>query len=127
MNAADVIPIAAHFPMLKTLQHQRQAEAMPPVDAALVHLCVSLRKDQQDRRRFDVVDPEDWESFNRDTVALRDLTHHIAETPATSRIGLRAKALALHALLDGGSGDLYEDAATPDLLAWSLVQDILAE
>jgi hypothetical protein len=127
MNAADATSITSHFPSLQTLQHQHQAEAMPPVDAALIHLCVKLRKDQQDKHRFDVIDEPDWESFNQESTALRSLVKCIADTPATSRIGLRAKALALRALLDEGCGDLYEDAASPDLLAWSLIQDILTE
>ena len=127
MTTADAISITTSFPTLQALQHQRKAEAMPPVDAELIHLCVRLRKDQQAKRCFELAEPQDWNSFCEESAGLRDLAQCIADTPATSRIGLRAKALALHALLDEGSGDLYEDAATPDLLAWSLVQDILAD
>jgi hypothetical protein len=127
MTTADTMSITTSFPTLRTLQQQRQAEAMPPVDVELIHLCVRLRKDQQAKRRFDLTEPQDWDAFYEESAELRDLAQCIANTPATSRIGLRAKALALHALLDEGSGDLYEDAATPDLLAWSLVQDILTD
>jgi hypothetical protein len=125
MTVADAMSIAANFPVLQTLEHQRSAEAAPPVDSLLLHLCVRLRKDQQEKRRAGTIEPQDWESFNRDSATRHNLIRCIAETPATSRIGLRAKALALHALLDEGGGELFEDAAMPDLLAWSLVQDIL--
>jgi hypothetical protein len=127
MTAASVMPITAVFPALQTMQDQRRAEAAPPVDAALVGLCVRLRKDQQARRCCEQLRPQDWESFSHDSAALRATIRLIADTRATSRIGLRAKALALHALLDEGGGELYEDAAAPDVLAWSLLQDILSE
>jgi hypothetical protein len=125
MTIADTMSITANFPVLQTLEHQRSAEAAPPVDAMLLQLCVRLRKDQQDKRCSGTVEPQDWESFTCDSVERINLIQCIAETPATSRIGMRAKALALHSLLDEGGGELYEDAAMPDLLAWSLVQDIL--
>jgi hypothetical protein len=97
------------------------------VDAELVHLCAMLRDRQPGRRQPDTIAPQDWESFQRDTDVHLDLVRRIAKTPVTSRVGLRAKALALHALLDEGTGDLHEEAAAPDQLAWSLVQDILTE
>jgi hypothetical protein len=127
MSAADAIPIAVTFPGLQSLQQQRSAEAAAPPDAALVHLCLRLRDDLQAQRRLGTVEPEDWEGFNRDSVIRSELIHRIADTPATGRVALRAKALALHALLDEGAGDLHEDAATPDRLAWSLIEDILTE
>jgi hypothetical protein len=137
MHTVQALPIAASFPMLQTLQRQRAAEVAAataeetgrpaPADAGLLHLCAQLREDQNGLRCFGTVEPQRWESFSRDTAALLALIRRVAETPASSRAGLRAKALALHALLDEGGGGLYDDAAAPDLLAWSLVQDILAE
>lgn len=126
MTVADARSIAANFPVLQTLEHQRSAEAAPPVDSMLLHLCVRLREDQRNKRRSNAIEPQDWESFDRDNAVRGLLVQGIAETPATSRIGLRAKALVLHALLDEGGGELSDDAAMPDVLAWSLVQDILA-
>jgi hypothetical protein len=127
MNAVNVVSMAANFPLLQALQHQRAAEAAPAADVVLVLLCTKLREEQQDKSHFVTIEPQSWESFGRDAAALNALIRGIADTPATSRVGLRAKALALHALLDEGGGSLCEDAAAPDLLAWSLVQDILAD
>ena len=112
-------------PGLQALEQQRSAEVAPPVDGVLVRLCVKLRKDQGRKCRSGNVEPQDWESFSHDAAAELSLVQMIAETSATSCIGLRAKALALHALLDEGGGELCEDASAPDLLAWSLVRDFL--
>jgi hypothetical protein len=92
----------------------------------LVRLCEKICEEQQGHCQFDAIEPQDWESYDRASATVHNLTRAIAATPATSHSGLRAKALALCALLDDGNGELYEDAAAPDVLAWSLVQDILA-
>jgi uncharacterized protein with von Willebrand factor type A (vWA) domain len=105
----ETMPITAEITKLQTLQQACGTGALPPMDAALVQLCDALEESQNGDLDVDV------------------LIQRIADTPATSRVGLRAKALALRALLDDGDGSLYEDASTPDLLAWSLVQDILAD
>lgn len=116
--------LAETFPALQELRRQRAAEAAPAADVTLLRLCADLRTDRRAEHRFGVVEPKDWDSFHQYGEALQGLIQRIADTPATTRVGLRAKALALHALLDEGGG-LYEDAATPDRLAWSLVHDIL--
>jgi hypothetical protein len=124
---ADTQLITNRFPVLQILQHQREAEAAMTVDAALVRLCRRLRYNQVGKPGFGSIAPQNWDTFNREGAILCDLVRRIAAMPATSRVGLRAKALALHALLDDGGGDSHEDATTPDLLMWSLIQDILSE
>ena len=126
MNVADTKSTAA-FPGLRPLEHRKEAQAQHLIDATLVCLCDSLRNELQGEHRFRTVEPQGWENFKRGAASVHALTHEIMETHAATHIGLRAKALALYALLDDGSGQLYDDAAAPDLLAWSLVQDILAE
>lgn len=126
MNAINAEPIAADM-QLQTLESRYGAEAGASPDSVLTDLCGMLRHDLQGGRRFGTVDPQSWASFDRDNAVLQNLVHRVADTPAKSRAGLRAKALALQALLDEGAGDIYDDAAAPDVLAWSLVRDILAE
>jgi hypothetical protein len=127
MNPTDTPSITNCFPVLQILQHQREAETAMPVDTALVRLCRRLRYNQVAKPGFGSITPRDWDTLSREGANLCDLVRRIAAIPATSRIGLRAKALALHALLDDGYGDTHEDAATSDLLVWSLIQDILSE
>jgi hypothetical protein len=128
MNPADTPSIANCFPVLQILQRQREAEAAMPVDTALVRLCRRFRRNQQVEPGFALIAPQDWEALNLEGGMLRKLklVRGIAATPATSHIGLRAKALVLHALLDDGGGDLHDDPGAPDLLAWSLILDILS-
>ena len=126
MNIADTTSTVA-IPAPRPLEHQKGAQAQPLIDAALVCLCDSLRNELQGKHCFHALEPQGWENFKRSTASVHDLTRRIAKTHAATRIGLRAKALALYALLDDGGGQLYDDAAAPDLLGWSLVQDILAE
>ena len=124
---ADTPLITNCFPVLQILQHQREAEAAMTVDAGLVRLCRRLRYNQVGKPGFGSIAPQGWDMFSRQGAISSDLPRRIAAIPATSRIGLRAKALALHALLDDGYGDTYEDAAASDLLVWSLIQDILSK
>jgi hypothetical protein len=136
-SRARLRKVEALFPALRTLRRQRAAEAAIAARAAaatvqpddtLVQLCTEIRRDQRAADVLGTVAPQQWEAFSRQTEPLLALVDHVAATPARTRTGLRAKALALHALLDEGEGSgLGPDAAAPDLLAWSLVQDILAE
>lgn len=96
-------------------------------DAALVQLCQAMQDGPAAIHRYTAIEPQSWEGFSRSAAAQREAIRQIANTPACSRAGLRAKARALYALLDEGEGGLYEDASMPDQLAWSLVLDILAE
>jgi len=122
MNAALDPTAATAAPAPRSLPNDPTVESGP----LLVRLCAQLRKDQSNARSFGMIEPHVWERYHRDTESLHGLVRRIAETPALSDSGLRAKALALYALLDDGGGTLCEDAAAPDRLAWSLVRDILA-
>lgn len=119
MTAINVQAVADDAPAL-------QLPSSVEADFTLLRLCTALREDQCAARRFEPVEPQAWESNLRSGATAEALIRRIAELPATGRAGLRAKALALYALLDEGGGRLYEDAAAPDQLAWSLVRDILA-
>jgi hypothetical protein len=127
MSVAEMVSIAANFPALQRLHGEARPSPTAEPDRALVQLCLTLYERQQGQRHFDTVDPRDWERANVESVILQDLICRIADVGAVGRSGLRAKALTLRGLLDEGGGKLYQDAATPDLLAWSLVRDILAD
>jgi hypothetical protein len=115
MNPADTPSITSCFPVVQILQHQRKAEAAMTVDAGLARLCRRLRYNQAGKPGFGSIAPQDWATFNREGAILGDLVRRIAAIPATSRIVLGAKALALHALLDDGYGDTYVGVGT----AWA--------
>lgn len=104
----------------------RRRNAAPVAEAALQRLCAELREGRSEVSPFDLVAPEDWSRHDQDDAERRALVERIAGARATTSAGLRAKAAALSALLGGCDGELYADAAMPDRLAWSLVQDILA-
>jgi len=136
MDEAAAANILNHFPALKSLLTQWHAEAALALverptpgthpDEALIEACTDLLVEQQCGVHFEAIDPADWDSFHGDAMRLLAQVQGIAATPALTRLGIRAKALALKALLDGGDGgELYEDASSPDRIAWSLVQDIL--
>ena len=123
MSAIQAKPVPAIGPSSQGRQSPPEVDA----DFTLVRLSAALREDQSATRRFDTIEPRSWDSNHRSTATADALIRRIADLPATGRAGLRAKAQALHTLLDEGGGRLYEDAAAPDQLAWSLVADILAD
>jgi hypothetical protein len=127
--------IEALFPSLHSLRQYRAAQADAVnashqdgnhADEVLLRACGVLREDLHGTPPFVPNDPTQWETTAKTGAQMVALVQGIAGMPCRTPTGLQAKALALYALLDDGDGGgLYPDAAPPDVLAWSLVQDIL--
>jgi len=125
MTAALATLAIADAPLSETGPARRTGGRRVGTDATLLELSARLQTYHAAASPLTLLTPAEWDGFHQEAAAARVLVDAIAETPATGRVGLRAKARALQALLDGGDGQLYPDAAAPDTLAWSLVHDIL--
>lgn len=127
MSVATSEQNVVDFPSRSPKLRHQHAQTSPETDADMIQLCAALCEARKNVRHFAVTAPQQWQESSVDRARVCALIQDIADIPTFSRIGLRAKALALRALLDDDGDRLYKDAAAPDVLAWSLVRDILTE
>lgn len=99
----------------------------PETDLALLQACEELRaRSMQGVRQLESIPDGDWRQFadavSRSDGALHAALDNVTAMRAESAAGLRAKAEAMQAVLDGAS----EDAELATRIARSLITDALA-
>jgi hypothetical protein len=87
-------------------------------DAELLALCAeALRMEEREMTM------EEGDSYNRAISERYEVLHVIASTPAKTSEGVRAKAAAVHRMMN--QPVLLADLQMPDKLVWSLVNDLV--
>lgn len=117
-QTASIVPSSRFSPSIGAWSHP---------DAVLLRDCNEILAAQPGRPElFTPVAPATWPQFATEVDQIHGRVEQVSRTPAWTEEGLRAKALVLKSLLDAGDqAGLYEDAAAPDQIAWSLVDDLL--